>query len=94
MVPVSLPDIVVRAGYEIYANRISFSKSLIGAAYAASGLQCLMSPRDILVLYIEGVYDGSDKQERGLLEAIMREYYRQPAKDICKALLDHAIKQD
>ena len=54
----------------------------------------LMSPGDILVLYTDGVYDGSDKQQRELLEAIMREHYRQPARDICNALLDHAIKQD
>src|SRR5580704_2124169 len=54
----------------------------------------LMSPGDILVLYTDGVYDGSDRQERELLEAIMREHYRQPARDICNALLDHAIKQD
>jgi serine phosphatase RsbU (regulator of sigma subunit) len=54
----------------------------------------LMSPGDILVLYTDGVYDGSDKQERELLEAIMHEHYRQPARDICNALLDHAIKQD
>jgi serine phosphatase RsbU (regulator of sigma subunit) len=54
----------------------------------------LMSPGDILVLYTDGVYDGSDKQERELLEAIMSEHYRQPARDICNALLDHAIKQD
>ena len=54
----------------------------------------LMSPGDILVLYTDGVYDGSDKQERELLEALMREYYRQPARDICNALLDHAIKRD
>jgi serine phosphatase RsbU (regulator of sigma subunit) len=54
----------------------------------------LMSPGDILVLYTDGVYDGSDKQERELLEAVMREHYRQPARDICNALLDHAVKQD
>ncbi|MGC1299761.1 MAG: PP2C family protein-serine/threonine phosphatase [Alloacidobacterium sp.] len=54
----------------------------------------LMSPGDILVLYTDGVYDGSDKQERELLAAIMREHYRQPARDICNALLDHAIKRD
>jgi serine phosphatase RsbU (regulator of sigma subunit) len=54
----------------------------------------LMSPGDILVLYTDGVYDGSDKQERELLEAVMREHYREPAKDICNALLDHAVKQD
>jgi serine phosphatase RsbU (regulator of sigma subunit) len=54
----------------------------------------LMSPGDILVLYTDGVYDGSDEQGRQLLEAVMREHYREPAKDICNALLDHAVKQD
>ena len=54
----------------------------------------LMSPGDILVLYTDGVYDGSDEQDRGLLEAVMREHFRQPAKDICNALLDHAVRQD
>jgi serine phosphatase RsbU (regulator of sigma subunit) len=54
----------------------------------------LMSPGDILVLYTDGVYDGSDKQERDQLEAVMREHYRQPAKDICNALLDHAVRRD
>jgi serine phosphatase RsbU (regulator of sigma subunit) len=54
----------------------------------------LMSPGDILVLYTDGVYDGSDKQERERLEAVLREHYRQPARDICNALLDHALKQD
>src|SRR3989475_6287027 len=54
----------------------------------------LMSPGDILVLYTDGVYDGSDKQARELLEAVLREHYRQPARDICNALLDHATKQD
>jgi serine phosphatase RsbU (regulator of sigma subunit) len=54
----------------------------------------LMSPGDILVLYTDGVYDGSDKRERELLEAIMCKHYRKPARDICNALLDHAIKRD
>src|SRR3989442_3615855 len=54
----------------------------------------LMSPGDILVLYTDGVYDGSDKQARELLEVVLREHYREPARDICNALLDHAIKQD
>jgi serine phosphatase RsbU (regulator of sigma subunit) len=54
----------------------------------------LMSPGDILVLYTDGVYDGTDAQERELLEAIMCEHYRQPARDICNALLDYAIKRD
>jgi serine phosphatase RsbU (regulator of sigma subunit) len=54
----------------------------------------LMSPGDILVLYTDGVYDGSDKQPRERLEAVLREHYQQPAKDICNALLDYAVKQD
>jgi serine phosphatase RsbU (regulator of sigma subunit) len=54
----------------------------------------LMRPGDILVLYTDGVYDGSDEQAREQLEAVLREHYGQPARDICNALLDHAIKQD
>lgn len=54
----------------------------------------LMSPGDILVLYSDGVYDGSDNEERDLLEGVLRECYRQPARDICDALLAHAVKQD
>ena len=54
----------------------------------------LMSPGDIIVLYTDGVYDGSDEPARDLLETVMREHYRQPAREICNALLDHAVKQD
>ena len=54
----------------------------------------LMSPGDILVLYTDGVYDGSDGPSRDELEAVLREYYRHPARDICNALLDHAVRQD
>jgi serine phosphatase RsbU (regulator of sigma subunit) len=54
----------------------------------------LMSPGDILVLYTDGVYDGSDLQARDLLQDVLREHCRQPARNICKALLDHALKQD
>src|SRR5215471_8726757 len=54
----------------------------------------LMSPGDIFFLYTDGVYDGSDKEERQQLEAVMREHYRQPAKEICNALMDYAVKRD
>jgi serine phosphatase RsbU (regulator of sigma subunit) len=54
----------------------------------------LMSPGDILVLYTDGVYDGSDLEVREQLEAVLREHYRQSARDICNALLDQAVKQD
>src|SRR5205809_3674341 len=42
----------------------------------------LMSPGDIFFLYTDGVYDGSDKEERQQLENVMREHNRLPAKDI------------
>src|SRR5580658_6999243 len=54
----------------------------------------LMSPGDIFFLYTDGVYDGSDKEERAKLENVMREHYRESAKDICNALLDYAAKRD
>ena len=54
----------------------------------------LMSPGDILFLYTDGVYDGSDEQAREQIEAVLREHYRQPAREVCNALLDYAVKQD
>jgi serine phosphatase RsbU (regulator of sigma subunit) len=54
----------------------------------------LMSPGDIFFLYTDGVYDGSDKELRRQLEEVMREHYWQPPKEICKALLAHALKED
>lgn len=54
----------------------------------------LMSPGDIVVLYTDGVYDGSDEPVREQLEALLREYHSHPARDICNALLQHAVKQD
>jgi serine phosphatase RsbU (regulator of sigma subunit) len=54
----------------------------------------LMSPGDIFFLYTDGVYDGSGNEERLQLEAVMRDHYQQPARDICNALLEHALKKD
>jgi serine phosphatase RsbU (regulator of sigma subunit) len=54
----------------------------------------LMSPGDILFLYTDGVYDGSDAQDRGKLEAVMREHCLLSAKDICNALLEFAASKD
>jgi serine phosphatase RsbU (regulator of sigma subunit) len=54
----------------------------------------LLSPGDIFFLYTDGIYDGSDKEERQQLEEVMRERYRQPAKEICNALLEYAVKKD
>ena len=54
----------------------------------------LMSPGDILFLYTDGVYDGGDKEERRQLEELMREHHLRPAKEICSALLEYAVKRD
>src|SRR6266576_4150833 len=49
----------------------------------------LMSPGDILFLYTDGVYDGSDEQERNQIERVIREHRDESAKDICNAILTH-----
>ncbi|HLB86107.1 MAG TPA: PP2C family protein-serine/threonine phosphatase [Terriglobales bacterium] len=54
----------------------------------------LMSPGDIFFLYTDGVYDGSDKEERQQLENVMRDHNLLPAKDICNALLEYAVKRE
>jgi serine phosphatase RsbU (regulator of sigma subunit) len=54
----------------------------------------LMSPGDILFLYTDGVYDGSDKEERLQLEVVMREHCRLSAKEMCNVFLEYALKRD
>jgi serine phosphatase RsbU (regulator of sigma subunit) len=54
----------------------------------------LMSPGDLLFLYTDGVYDGSDEADRILIEQVIREHKDKPAKEICNAILDHAVQQD
>jgi serine phosphatase RsbU (regulator of sigma subunit) len=54
----------------------------------------LMSPGDILFLYTDGVYDGTDLEKRQTLEALMQDNYSKSARDICDALLKHATKDD
>ena len=54
----------------------------------------LMSPGDILFLYSDGVYDGSDEQGRLQIERVIREQKNEPAKEICNAILEYAVKQD
>jgi hypothetical protein len=54
----------------------------------------LMSPGDILVLYSDGVYDGTDEETCARLEAVMREHFREPARGICDALLQDAVRRD
>lgn len=54
----------------------------------------LISPGDILFLHSDGVYDGSEEQERLQIERVIREQKSESAKEICNAILDHAVKQD
>ena len=54
----------------------------------------LMSPGDILFLYSDGVYDGSDPQDHLRLEQIVRDRKERPAKEICDAIIDDALQQD
>jgi serine phosphatase RsbU (regulator of sigma subunit) len=84
-IPADHPD--RRKYYSLNFRQSEFDSSQLGEI-------TLMSPGDILVLYTDGVYDGSDKDDRELLEEVMREHYREPAKVICNALLDHAVTQD
>src|ERR1700760_2613757 len=71
---------------------LDFRKRRVKASDVAE--MTLMSPGDIFFLYTDGVFDGSDKEERAKLENVMRDHYREPAKDICNALLDYAAKRD
>jgi serine phosphatase RsbU (regulator of sigma subunit) len=61
---------------------------------SASAELTLMSPGDIFFLYTDGVYDGSDKEERRKLQEVMLEHYRQSSKEICDALLNYAVERD
>ena len=54
----------------------------------------LMSPGDMLFLYTDGVYDGSDEQDRLQIEQLIREHKEEPAKEICNTILQYAVKQD
>src|SRR5215510_8493031 len=77
-IPADHPD--RKKYYSLNLRQAEFDSSDLGEI-------TLMSPGDVLVLYTDGLYDGSDKQVRELLELVMREHYRQPARDICNALL-------
>jgi serine phosphatase RsbU (regulator of sigma subunit) len=54
----------------------------------------LMSPGDIVFLYSDGVYDGSDEEDHLNLERIVRDHKQRDAREICNAILDYALQQD
>jgi serine phosphatase RsbU (regulator of sigma subunit) len=53
-----------------------------------------MGRGDILIHYTDGVYDGSDEMERREFERIIREHKKEPAKDICNAILERPVGND
>ena len=54
----------------------------------------LLNSGDILFMYTDGVYGGSDDQDRLQIEQVIREHQNEPARVICNAILEHAVKQD
>jgi len=54
----------------------------------------LINPGDVLFLYTDGVYDGTDEEVRRDLETVIRDCCGRSAKDICNAALDHAVRRD
>jgi serine phosphatase RsbU (regulator of sigma subunit) len=49
---------------------------------------------DILFLYTDGIYDGSDEADRLRMERVIGEHRDRSAKDICNAVLSDAVLQD
>jgi serine phosphatase RsbU (regulator of sigma subunit) len=54
----------------------------------------LMSRGDILFLYTDGVYDGSDDHDRRQIERIIGERKYQSSREISAAILDYAVERD
>jgi serine phosphatase RsbU (regulator of sigma subunit) len=54
----------------------------------------LMSPGDILFLYSDGVYDGSDEKDLQDIERVIAQHKYEPSRQICDAILDYAVKRD
>jgi serine phosphatase RsbU (regulator of sigma subunit) len=54
----------------------------------------LMSPGDILLLYTDGVFDGSDDEELQRLESLMQMHGSKCAKEICSAIIEYAVQRD
>ncbi|HJZ98115.1 MAG TPA: PP2C family protein-serine/threonine phosphatase, partial [Candidatus Solibacter sp.] len=64
------------------------------AGYSDIAEITLMNRGDVLFLYTDGVYDGSDEEERRQLEELMAAQCSRSARDICSALLEYAVKKD
>lgn len=71
---------------------LNLRKRLIGPSDVSE--ITLINPGDILVLYTDGVYDGSDEQGRAHLQTILQQHYEESARDICNAIMEYALQQD
>jgi hypothetical protein len=54
----------------------------------------LMDRGDSFSLYSDEVHDGSDRRSRLQIGQVMRDHRNEPARTICKAILEYAVKQD
>ncbi len=54
----------------------------------------LMGEGDILFLYSDGVYDGTEPETQDALEQVIREHQHHSAKEICAAILELAARRD
>jgi len=54
----------------------------------------LMNKGDIIFLYTDGIYDGDDLEERQRIEQLFQKHKTKPAKVICNAILDYALRND
>ena len=54
----------------------------------------LINSGDILFLYTDGVFDGSDEEDRRRLQKLMSDHCLLSAKDICGAVLEYAVDRD
>jgi serine phosphatase RsbU (regulator of sigma subunit) len=54
----------------------------------------LMNRGDILFLHSDGIYDGTDEQDRSALEQVMRGNKDKSAREICDAVLAFAAQRD
>jgi len=54
----------------------------------------LIGAGDILFLYTDGVYDGTDERDRHAIEQIMDQHKRESPKVICNAILEYAVAND
>ena len=76
-------------------RRRYFSLALRKRPFTSSDVaEIQLAAGDMLVLYSDGVYDGSDDLVRERLQSILRDHQHESAREICSAIMDYAIEQD